>query len=168
MPNTKIWVLFLTTFFATLSTARADLVNISNTSLYSETEKATACTIVGNSYPLWRGKKILAIMAESTGGDSSDPVLEIESLTTGEKARQDNFNDVWTYQGMQQAIQARIYIEKTLRVPYGANDAALLWSPNPGEAICAFASAKGASTKLKKVSLSITDVTASYIYNFGY
>ena len=139
--------------------AHADLLNISSTSLQSTSEEAIACTIIATGGSTYQGYKVLVAYAE--GGADSNPMLRVRSLRANVVFENDN------WQGMQflngQSVNngsdlVSLYTSTLGRTPGQASDSALLVLFPPGEAVCAH-SKEVSNTSLKKVSVSLTDVT---------
>lgn len=154
------WIGFVASACVAAS-AHADLLNISSSSLQSTTEEAIACTIIAKGGSTYQGYKVLVAYSEATAASDANPTLRVQSL---------NFNIVYTnddWQGMQylnsQSVNSGTSLislfNNTLgRTPGRESDAAALVMFSPGDAVCAF-SKDTSSTSLKKVSVSLTDIT---------
>lgn len=140
--------------------AHADLLNISSTALQSSSEEAIACTIIASGGSTYQGYKVLVAYSEGGAADSN-PTLRVRSLSSTVVFENDN------WQGMQyingQSVNngsdlAGLYTSTLGRTPSQKNDSALLVLFSPGEAVCAH-SKEVSNTSLKKVSVSLTDIT---------
>lgn len=140
--------------------AHADLLNISSTSLQSTTDEAIACTIIATGGSTYQGYKVLVAYAEGGAADSN-PTMRVRSLTSNIVFENDNWQGMQTLNG--QSVNngsdlVSLYTSTLGRTPNQTNDSAALVMFPPGEAVCAF-SKEVSSTGLKKVSVSITDIT---------
>jgi len=140
--------------------AHADLLNISSTSLQSSSEEAIACTIIAQGGSTYQGYKVLVAYSEGSASDSN-PTLRVRSLSANVVYENDNWQGVQYLNG--QAVNngadlTSLYTGTLGRAPSQTNDSALLVLFSPGDAVCAH-SKEVSSTNLKKVSVSLTDIT---------
>lgn len=148
-------------FICAAGFAHADLKNISSSGVHSATNlEAVACTIVGYGGPLYRGKKILYVFAESTG-NGRDPMLKVSSLKYNRVVQNDDWEEEYHINGsVQPPVPATLYTS-VLRAPRWATDAAVIYFADPGEAVCAFTKEYANDSNLYQVQISLTDVTAT-------
>lgn len=139
--------------------ALADLKNISASGVHSGTNlESVACTIVGSSGSLYRGKKILYVFAESTG-NGRDPMLKVSSLKYNFVMQNDDWEEEYYINGNAQTpVPASLY-SSFLRTPRRATDAAVVFFADVGEPVCAFTKEYTNDSNLYQVQISITDVT---------
>lgn len=144
--------------------AHADLLNISSTSLQSSTEEAIACTIIASGGSTYQGFKVLVGYSEGSASDSN-PTLRVRSLSSSNIYENDNWQGVNYLNGQSVnngADLAGLYTNTLGRTPGHTNDSAILMLFRPGEAVCAF-SKEVSNSSLKKVSVSLTDITAMVV-----
>lgn len=155
--------LVLVALAAAAGSATADLKNISANGVHTGTNlEAGACTIVGTSGSLYRGRKILYVFAESTG-NGRDPMLKVSSLKYNLVAQNDDWEEEYYLNGSAQApVPASLY-SSFLRLPRRATDAALVFFADPGEPVCAATKEYSNDSNLYQVQISITDVTDSVV-----
>lgn len=147
---------------AAASSAMADLRNISTTTLASSQDGAIACSIVGTDGVTWRGLKVMMVFAEAAQS-GSNPWLKATLLENGETAVNDTWTGQSTYNGqVMQPLDPATY-RALLRTPYGSNDAALLVSLPKGWRLCAEAKEVSSGSTLRRVAVSITDVTDNVV-----
>lgn len=154
------WMGLIATACVTFS-ARADLMNISSTSLQSSTEEAIACGIITTNAPTYQGYKVLVGYSEGSTSDSN-PTLRVRSLSSPNTYENDNWRGVNYLNGQSVNVGSdlvNLYSSTLGRTPGGTNDSAILMIFRPGEAVCAF-SKEVSNSSLKKVSVSLTDITA--------
>jgi len=139
--------------------AHADLLNVSSTSLQSTTEEAIACTIIATGGLTYQGYKVLVVYAE--GASDSNAKLTVRSLTRGDTYTNDDWQGIIYYQGQSVGTGAdlsNLYAGTLGRTPSRTSDSAALVLFSPGEPVCAY-SREVSSPSLKRVSVSITDIT---------
>lgn len=141
--------------------AMADLKNISSSGIHSGTNlESVACTIVGSTGPLYRGKKILFVFAESMG-NGKDPMLKVTSLKYNFVMQNDDWEEESYINGSPQSpVPATLY-SSFLRSPRRATDAAAAVIADVGEPLCASTKEYTNDSNLYQVQISITDVTAA-------
>lgn len=158
---TKIKLTFISALLCAAASSHAGLLNISTNSLQSRTTTASGCTIIENSGPTFQGAKLLVVFTESSE-ENSDPTLVVQDLN-GINVWS---NDDWlgarylngSLRGGDAASVRSVYLSGVGRTPGRLTDAAILVAFPPGEAVCAF-SKERATDNLKRVSISITDIT---------
>lgn len=143
--------------------AHADLLNISTTSLQSNTEEAIACSIVARGGPTYEGYKVFVAYSEGlTAG--SDPYLRVQSLHYDILYENDDWrgtqylNGQVTFDSTDAENLATVYTVGLGRTPNNLKDSGLLMLSVPGDALCAH-SVETQGSDLKRASVSITDVT---------
>lgn len=159
MKNIKSTILCAFSLIAFSS--HAGLLNISTNNLQTRTASASGCAIVEGGGPTFQGAKVLVVFAESNE-ENSDSTLVVQDLQ-GLKVWS---NDDWVggrylngeLLGGTSAEAMSVYKSTVGRTPGRSTDAGILVNFRPGEAICAFSKEK-TTDNLKRVSISITDVT---------
>lgn len=148
------------------SQANAQLLNISTGALQSQNTPAIACTIVGTAGSSWRGMKALVVLAEANSA-GSNPMVVAELLENGETMSNDTWTGPYTGNGVSYAPPPLNLYPSLLRAPYGPSDAALLISVPMGWRLCVRSAEVSGGDSLRRVALSVTDVTDTFIGLFG-
>lgn len=159
----RLWMGVLASACVSLS-AHADLMNISSTSLQSTTDEAIACTIIATGGVTYQGFKVLVAYSEGGAADSN-PTMRVSSLTTNLVYANDNWQGIQTLNG--QTVNngsdlTSLYTATLGRTPKQTNDSAALVMFAPGDSVCAF-SKEVSSAAVKKVSVSLTDITSKVV-----
>lgn len=149
----------------------AQLLNISANGLISGTENASACTIVSSDGKLSKsGYKLLIIMAEANVS-GKNPIIALGDVETETPiVANDNWKDEsYDYQSKDFFAFGDENIFKLLigRTPKSITDAATGLMAVPGRSYCLVAQDNSGAKSLYPVSLSITDVTETYIRYVG-
>lgn len=141
--------------------AHADLLNISAVAVHSASSlQGVACTVVGVSGPLYRGTKILYVLAESIG-NGRDTTLKVSSLATNLVVQNEDWQKPWFLNGAEQAPVPAVLYTDFLRAPNRPTDAALIYFAAPGEPLCVFTNERASDNELYQAQISITDRTAA-------
>ncbi len=148
------------------SHVNAQLLNISSGALQSQNTAAVSCTIVGSAGSSWRGMKALIVFSEANSA-GSNPVVVARLLENGDTVVNDNWTDSWVANGKPYAPIPAAVFQNLLRTPFGPTDAALLISVPMGWRLCVSSSETSGGDALRRVALSVTDVTDAYIAQFG-
>ncbi len=148
------------------SHANAQLLNISSGGWQSQNSPAIACTIVGTAGSSWRGMKALVVLAEANSA-GSNPFLVAELLENGETMANDTWTGPYMANGAVKAPLPATTYPSLLRAPYGPNDAALLITVPLGWRLCVRSTEVSGGDTLRRVALSVTDVTDGLIRLVG-
>lgn len=141
--------------------AHADLQNISAGAVHSASSlQGVACTVVGTDGPLYRGTKILYVLAESVG-NGRDTNLQLRSLKYDLVLQNEDWQSPWYLNGAAQAPVPPVLYTQFLRVPNRPTDAGVIYFADPGEALCVFTNERASDSNLYQVQISITDRTAA-------
>lgn len=146
--------------------AKAELMNISATAMYTGNQRALACTIVDTGTTLLSGGVLIFAFAEGNG--AGDPGIKVWSLYRNISASNESWGDGFTLQinGETAHVSLREIDTRNgnpyatlLRSPYRQNDAAVVMLALPGEAICAESYDRSGAAPTT-VSLAFTDLNA--------
>lgn len=138
--------------------SHAELINISTTSLQSQTQSAIGCAIVGTGGASYSGRKVLVILSEGLD-PVSDPVLRVRSVSGGKTYSNDDWGSSTYVDGVAAPSDASL-IRTLLRAPGDSFDSGLVITAAPGVGVCAWSNERTGSG-LYPASISITDVTAA-------
>lgn len=141
--------------------AHADLLNISTAAVHSaSTLQGGACTVVGTDGPLYRGTKILYVLAESAG-NGRNPTLQVRSLAYNLVVANDDWQMPYSINGAVQDPVPTILYTQFLRAPNRPTDAAVIYFAKPGEPLCVFTNERAGDDNLYQAVISVTDRTAA-------
>lgn len=146
--------------------AKAELMNISATAMYTGNQRALACTIVDTGTTLSSG--IVLIFAFAEGNGAGDPGIRVWSLYRNLSISNESWEDGFTLQVNGQTAHVSLREIDTrngnpyaslLRSPMRKSDAAVVIPALPGEAICAESYDRSGAAP-STVSLAFTDINA--------
>lgn len=141
--------------------AHADLLNISTAAVHSASSlQGVACTVVGTDGPLYRGTKILYVLAESVG-NGRNPTLQVRSLAYNLVVSNDDWQKPYYINGAVQDPLPTILYTQFLRAPNLPTDAGVIYFAQPGEPLCVYTNERAGDDGLYQAVISITDRTAA-------